>query len=393
MMSISPRSCLKTLLIFMVLALPGAAQMGDHLKEEFHNAEAYGIQIVDRVSGLRAALHDEAVRVICFQAFGETLDDEAHAELLEWVRAGRSVWFYDARLAPRFGMSPTTVPPEEFRNKPESGVLGGKKRAGLATTAMSLGAHAVQTGVGQVTIFLPEMYLPDSKAPVYGGVELKGDTVPLLQYDLDSPALVACRREGKGFIVFKALLWNEPLSGDRFQMNLLEYSAGFQVPGPAGVGKIGHPPGPQAEYVEGEPAEPLLPDSQRSALTNDPVQSGPSAAVQDPKSHGNGVTASVGKNGVQKGSWVLELQDGTTIAGEYEANMVEFETGSSSLKLGLDKVKCLIIGDSITLDKITTSSGKQQSGLLLTTPIRFRTSRGVEEFEKEDIIKLSRSEE
>ena len=268
---------------FLALGVPVMAQMGSHLKEEFHDAEAYGIRIIDGVSALRSALHDEEVRVLCFQSFSETLDEESHAELLKWVREGRSVWFYDARLAPAFGMKDTYFSGEDFRTKPEEGVLGGKKRSGLATVGMSLGSHAVQTGVGQVTIFLPEIELEDEEELVYGGVEIEGDTVALLQSSLDSPALIACRREGKGFIVFKALLWNEPLSGDRFQMNLLEYSAGFQVPGPAGVGKVGDPPGPEAEYWEGEPAvplqassgQPLLPPNKVEGNTPDPGDKGP----------------------------------------------------------------------------------------------------------------------
>jgi len=306
-------------------------------------------------------------------------------------------------------MRPVILDCEEFRTKPESGVLGGKKRGGTATVGISLGSHAVQTGVGQVTLFLPQVFLPDVEEPVYGGIEVAGDTEALLQYGLDSPALVACRREGRGFIVFKSLLWNEPLSGDRFQMNLLEYSAGFQVPGPAGAGKIGNPPGPDAEYIEGSPAEPLLPATERLVMSasktgrevseTDPVLDDPSQTrdlSRAPEEGAGTVHAVRGKpsdTSLEKGSWVLELQDGSTVRGEFETKLVEFETGSSSLKLELDKVQSLVFGDSITLDKITTSTGKQQSGLLLSTPIRFRTSRGVEEFEKEDIIKLSRSEE
>ena len=267
--------------------------------------------------------------------------------------------------------------------------MGGKKRSGLATVGMSLGSHAVQTGVGQVTVFLPEIAGEDDQK-MYGGIEVEGDTHALLQHSLGSPALIACRREGRGFIVFKALLWNEPLSGDRFQMNLLEYSAGFQVPGPAGVGKVGQPPGPEAEFVEGEPAVPL------QASTGQPVAP---AVKPEVDSNGGEVSTQESETGAgekdveqAQGGWLLELQDGTKVSGELEGELIEFETGSSSLKLTPDKVKSLVFGDSIRLDRIVTVTGKEQSGLLLSTPIRFRTERGVEEFEKEDLIKLSRSE-
>lgn len=370
-----------SLILTFLLSLPLQAQMSSHLKEEFHDAEAYGVQIVEGVSSLRAALGKEDTRVLSFQSYDESVGEESVAELLEWVRAGNTVWFYDARLAPRFGMRPTYLTGEEFRNKPEDGVLGGKKRQGLATVAVSFGTHAVQTGVGQVTIFMPEIFFPETDEPSFGAIEVAGDTVPLLQFALDSPALVACRREGKGFIVFKSLLWNEPLSGDRFQGNLLEYSAGFQVPGPAGVGKVGHPPGPEAEFIVGEPAEVLtaqaVDGSHQEAVTDT------STAPATPP-----IAATTGS-----GKWTLEMQDGTRVIGEFEAKTVEFETGTTSLKLVPDEIKSLEFGSSVKLDRIITQKGMEKSGLLITAPIRFRTDRGVEQFEKEDLVKLFRSEE
>lgn len=376
--------------IFLLLAVPCLSQMGDHLREEFHNAEEYGIHIIDSVSSLRATIHDENVRVLCFQSYGEELGEEVQAEILDWVRAGHSLWFYDARLAPLFGMKPVVFSGEEFRSKPEEGVLGGKKRKGVATVGMSLGTHAVQTGVGQVTLFLPEIPQEETETSVFGGIEVEGDTVALLQYELDSPALLACRREGRGFIVFKTLLWNEPLSGDRFQMNLLEYSAGFQVPGPAGVGKVGNPPGPEAEFVTGEPAvalsEATAAEFPKVVRDSQPENGVKSAAAKNPATTKTNSSSATG-------AWTLELHDGTMVVGEFEEKIVEFETGSSSLKLAPEDVKLLEFGSSVKLDKIVTANGKEQSGLLLSTPIRIRTERGVEEFEKEDLVKLFRSEE
>jgi hypothetical protein len=373
-----------TILALLALVAPAAAQMGSHLKEEFHDKEAYGIYMVDGVSGLRSALLKEDARVICFQSFNEELDDERRQELLDWVREGHTVWFYDARLAPKFGMKSVLFPSEAFRSKPEEGVLGGKKRKGLATTVVSLGAHAIQTGVGQVTVFLPRLESEDDEddaEPLFGGVEVAGDTKALLQFTLDSPALVACRREGRGFIVFKSLLWNEPLSGDRFQMNLLEYSAGYEVPGPAGVGKVGNPPGPEAEYIQGDPAEPLDAPNAPIVLT-----------APDTKSETVAATQNNGEETKGKGAWLLELKDGKTLSGDLDVELVEFETGSSSLKLKPQDIESIVFGSAVRLDKMMTGSGQEKSGLLLTAPIRFRTEDGVEEFDKDDIVKLSRAQ-
>ncbi len=365
----------KLLCWMLLLMAPVAAQMGSHLKEQFQDAEKHGIRIIGRVSEIRGAIHDPAVKMLCLQSFGDPLPAETQAELLDWVRSGRTVWFYDARLAPQFGMKPFFLDAEQFKSKPEDGVLGNGKYAGLATVAVSYGSHAVQTGVGQVTVFLPEMAGETSKSPkLYGAVEVAGDTKPLLQFALDSPALMALRRDGRGLIVYKALLWNEPLSGDRFQANLLDYSAGFQVPGPAGEGKVGLPPGPEAEYIEGTPAVELA----TSGVV--PAASNPSVVSSVPPSQ------SKGSHGFS-----LRLKDGTAVQGDLQGDVLQFETGTGSLKLKPSEIDRIEFGSSIKLDKVTTSAGKTQSGLLMSTPLKFRTDRGVEEFEKEDLESLQRS--
>lgn len=369
-------------LMSLVLGTTATAQIGSHMKEEFQDPEKHGIRIVERVSEVRGVIHDASTRILCLQAFGEDMPAETQAEILQWVRAGHTVWFYDTRLAPAFGMLPYMLSEEQFRHKAEKGVLGGSKRHGLATVGVSYGSHAVQTGVGQVTVFLPEVVNGD-ESKSYGAVEVAGDTVALLQFALDSPALMALRREGRGLIVFKDLLWNEPLSGDRFQLNLLDFSAGFQVPGPAGQGRVGSPPGPEAEYVEGSPASPL---EAGSAVDIAPaVVTSNASSSSHPK---NGSSAPV------SGTWSLELKDGTVLTGDLDAGaVIEFETSTTSLKLKAEEISRLEIGSSVKLDKVVTVKGKSQSGLLLTSPLKFRTERGVEQFDKEDLLLLQRSAE
>lgn len=379
-------------LTLLLLAGTALGQLNSHIREEFHDAQAYGVKLVEQKSSLRAALHDEKVRIIAFQSFGETLEEETVESLMEWVRAGGTVWFYDARLAHHFGMEAVYLTGEEFRNKDEEGVLGGRKRQGIATVALSIGSHPVQTSVGQVTVFLPE--LKDGKSdPVYGAVKKTGDTVGLLQFELDSPALTACRREGHGFIVFKSLLWDEPLSGERFQSNLLEFSAGYGVPGPAGVGLVGTPPGPTSEYVETEPRDALTPveteDTNRDDPETETSDSDPSELAERAPSDEGSASEPVAS---ELGPWSLELKDGTIVSGEWVCDVVEFETGSRSLKLKTDQIKRIEFGSVSRLDRIVTERGEESSGLLLTSPIRLRTERGVEKFEKEDLNTLSRSE-
>lgn len=177
-------------------------------------------------------------------------------------------------------------------------------------------------------------------------------------------------------------------------MNLLEFSAGYEVPGPAGVGKVGEPPGPDAEYVEGEPAVSLDDVHARPRLVSRPAEKngpGPNDVVATRK-NGEKPEPPVENATLQAaGDWMLELQDGTTLSGQYEAEVIEFETGTSSLKLKPEQVESMTFGFTMSLDKLVTQAGKQKSGLLLSTPVKFRTARGVEEFEKEDLVRLFRA--
>lgn len=279
-------------------------------------------------------------------------------------------------------MQPYYLLPEQFRNKPEKGVLGGKKRPGVATVAVSYGFHPVQTSVGQVTVFLPELKAPETGKASYGSVEVEGDTIPLLQFALDSPALVALRREGRGLIVYKTLLWNEPLSGDRFQLNLLEFSAGFQVPGPAGQGRVGHPPGPEAEYIVGEPAVPL---GEHRVPTGSPnLENQGQGTLSEPSDTARKESA----------AWALELRSGEVIYGEWRQERVDFETGTGSLKLSLEDVQSVEFGNTIRLDELTTVRGKTSKGLLLSTPIVFRSGKDSEDkFDKENVVRIERLSE
>ncbi len=61
-----------TFLLVLLLGTSALGQMSSHLREEFSDPEAYGIRVVESVSGLRNALADKNTRVLSFQVFGET---------------------------------------------------------------------------------------------------------------------------------------------------------------------------------------------------------------------------------------------------------------------------------------------------------------------------------
>lgn len=213
----------------------------------YHPYEELGVQVMTRGNAynVKDTLDDPTVRIFILQIPFEQFDLSCCPAIVDWVRQGHSFWFYDSRYAPYFGMKAYALSGKQFKGRNESGELGNYKYNGRAAGVLTMSKQDVMTGVGQCTVFLP--LVGDDN---YSAVALGGDTLPLLQFASDSPALAAMRREGKGLIVFKPLLWPESLSGKRFQYNLLEFSAGFGVPGVGGEGRLGELIGPKAEYVK-----------------------------------------------------------------------------------------------------------------------------------------------
>lgn len=213
----------------------------------YHPYDELGIQVMTRGNAynVKDVLADPTVRIFILQIPFEQFDLTCCPAIVDWVRQGHSFWFYDSRYAPYFGMKAYALSGKQFKGRNEVGELGNYKYNGRAAGVLAMSKQDVMTGVGQCTVFLPLI-----GEDTYSAVALGGDTLPLLQFASDSPALAAMRREGKGLIVFKPLLWPESLSGKRFQYNLLDFSAGFGVPGVGGEGRLGEFIGSEANYVK-----------------------------------------------------------------------------------------------------------------------------------------------
>lgn len=253
------------LIAFAVLIAAGSsarADISNSLKNEFHPYSELGVRIVTdgSMKEITKVTKDPEARILIFQASYGTFDEAAANVAMQWVREGHALWFYDSRYAPYFGMKPYVLKSEMFKGRLEQGVLGNEKRNGMACAVMATTDHPVLNGVGQATVFLPAV-----DEDVFSAVEVAGDTVPLLQFASSSPALAAVRRDGRGAVIFKPLLWVKSLSGERFQLNLLEYSAGYGVPGWGGEGRTAADIGPNAEWEEGNPAAYVSPSEESSA--------------------------------------------------------------------------------------------------------------------------------
>lgn len=366
----------------LALGLPAGAEMAEALRREFHPMEELGVAIVTD-SSLREAdrlLKDPALKVLVLQVRPENLEESQAARLLDWVRAGHTLWFYDARMAGLFGMRPYMLRSEQFRGRPEEGVLGDHKYQGLATTTMALGSHEVLAGVGQCTIFLPEL-----EKDSYGAVAVEGDTVALLQFAHDSPALAALRRDGRGLIVFKPVLWTKPLSGERFQGNLLEYSAGFGVPGPGGSDRIGNPPGPQAAYVEGSPAVPPAGSGSRVlASPMPPVLASPAPSP----------SPVVAPSPSPSPRSAVRFPDRVEVVGEgvFQGRVLtpsfRFETSGESLRVLRDEIALLVVRSPSQLDRIELRDGRALSGFLMDGEVQVELPDGVRTLGKRQFVRI-----
>lgn len=353
----------------LVLSGISQAQMHESLKSEFHKQEELGVVALgaDDKGRLPALMADPKVKVIALQILQEDFDASQVPALIKWVQDGHSLWFYDARLGSHFGFAPILMKKNQFTNKDESGTLGGRKLDGVGTTAMAMGGHAVTTGVGQVSAFLPKL-----GEDQYGAVNVTADTVPLLRFTLSSPAVSALRRDGRGLIAFKPLVWEEALSSDRFQGNLLEYSGGFPVPGPAGQGKVGKPPGPDAEFVRGNPAV-----ATPAAVQSPPQQTtgpGPENVVARPINEGNQDEVDVVGEGVLLGQVVTEK--------------LTFETGVSSLKLTRAEVESIELSKAGQLDVVHWRDGRESKGFLMDKSIEFDVNGDTRKVEKRLLRRL-----
>ncbi|HXE72075.1 MAG TPA: hypothetical protein VNO81_05400 [Candidatus Nitrosotenuis sp.] len=416
------------LAVLAAAALPVRADLSESLKSQYHRPEELGIQIVtdDNLGQLKSILENPATRLLVLQAGPDRLTEEQAAGILDWVRAGHSVWFYDSRLAHWFGMKEYPLRGEQFRWQPETGDLGNRSTRGAAAVVLACGNHPVVTGVGQCTVFLPLV-----GEDLYSALEVAGDTVPLLQFAPDSPALAALRREGRGLVVFKPLLWPKAFSGERFQLNILEYSAGYPVPGPAGDGTVGHPPGPAAAYVVGSPAVPPagsaarvqatpLPASEQAsplpvgAPSPGPTASAPGPGKNTPNIGSPGPKASAAPSPAATSLASTPPAPATTSApaspptadspGAYpdlvrlasEGSLrcrvllgnLRFETTSRSLTLDRQTVASIQIGQSLDLDRVQTRQGEKLSGFLIFDELVLEAQGGRRVVSKKDIVSI-----
>ncbi|MGM9998014.1 MAG: hypothetical protein ACI38Q_01235 [Candidatus Bruticola sp.] len=434
--------------ILMLLSICLAAPLSSRADSEsttsldYHPYGELGIKVMTRgnAHNVAALLADPSVRIFILQVPFDQFDLTCCPDIVKWVRQGHSLWFYDSRYAPYFGMKAYALSGKQFKGRDESGDLGEQKYAGRAAGVLTMSKQDVMSGVGQCTVFLPLV-----GNDTYSAVALGGDTLPLLQFASDSPALAAMRRDGKGLIVFKPLLWPESLSGKRFQYNLLEYSAGFGVPGVGGEGRIGELIGPEADYIETDfKAEAMLPQQNNSAepssegyvyaksFKNNQVSP---EAIEAAQAQQRAQSLQEQPTMSEEGRWsdkfatesrlgnevntkleskilpeevqpksapsenvpnleaaegrdfdIVVLRNGDTFIGRCHNREIMLETTAESVKSAPAEFKSILFStDSWSLDKCEMGDGRRLSGYMLTNEFYFSNENGDRTFKKESI--------
>ncbi|MCD6309298.1 MAG: hypothetical protein J7M18_01210, partial [Candidatus Eremiobacteraeota bacterium] len=96
--------------------------------------------------------------------------------LLDYLEDGGTVWFYDSRLGPIFGMKNSPLNGRDIRYNQYKGRYGDNSRCpGAATYLQAYGNHPVLKGVNLVLAFLLEVGKDQ-----FSGVEVTGDVTPIL---------------------------------------------------------------------------------------------------------------------------------------------------------------------------------------------------------------------
>ena len=343
------------LLAATLLLATGVAQaLPDSIKKQLHKFEEYRILVVEggkpSETVKKLVARPEDYKIVVWQSMPEHTREDDIKKVLDWVDQGGILWFQDSRLAGMMGMQADPVPKADLRKyKPHKGTYGGvKKTRGVATLAMAppTRPHGVLAGIDAVQVFLLEV-APDC----FSAVRQTPETIPLLKLEvLSSDPLstkcVACLLpRGKGYVIFKPLLWTEQLNGDRFQYNLLEWSAGFPVPDAGAMSGV------------------VLPSTTR---TTAPVPQLDEVATQD--------------QGIIKG---------TILTPDFK--FTSYETGLATMKVPFTEVTDIVMREDGARDAVTGRDGKKRFGTVqLVDTLQIRDTKGVvQKLQKTNISRIT----
>lgn len=319
----------KALAVFLLTAfflIPGgnaSAEIPEYIKDQLHRDIRYMViteRNTDWIKNLKPG--SKPVHFVVVQTKPDVLKDAEYKAIMDWAEAGGVVWFYDSRLAEHFGMKNSPYDRDKIKGENHKGDYGSGKVDGMNIVASSLpfADHEVVTGVRNIQVFLIEIEKDKFSA-------VASDTpgvIPLFAPNIEKKCVVAMKKVGKGWVVFKPLLWPEVLGGERFQVNLKEFSAGYPVPKSE---KAVIPP----EAYTGKPVKLTRYDS-------------------------------------------LILTDGNQYLGMVMDKKFIFMGGEGKMEKPVDKIESIIIQP--TGDTVKLRDGSEYTGTLMTLTVELKTTAG-----------------
>lgn len=214
---------------FLILCGNAYAEIPEYIKDQLHRDIKYTViteRNLDWIKNLKPG--SKPVHFVVVQVKPDQFKEKDSKAIMDWVNSGGVVWFYDSRLAEHFGMKNAPYDRSKIQGENHKGDYGNGKVDGMNIVASSLpfADHEVVTGVKNIQVFLIEIEKDKFSA-------VASDTpgvIPLFAPNIEKKCVVAMKKVGDGWVVFKPLLWPEVMGGERFQVNLKEFSAGYPVP-------------------------------------------------------------------------------------------------------------------------------------------------------------------
>jgi hypothetical protein len=330
---------LLTLLILICSSTSRAMkiELPEYIRNQIHGDIRYTI-ITERNIGMLDVLLENAKsrHFVVIQTKEDTLTQEHADKILAWVEAGGVMWFYDSRQAHFFGMKNSPLKESEIKGQTHTGGFGTGAVPGFNVIAHTypFAEHPVATGVQSIQVFLMKV-----GEGLYSAVEDSGNgIIPIFGVNLEPSTVVALRQHGEGWVVFKPLLWPDVLGGERFQVNLKEFSAGYPVP-------MGEKPVISSAVFKGKPRQLARYDS-------------------------------------------VYLLDGQQVIGMIEEKTLQFMGGDGVYKTSVNEVESVQFNPVI--HTLNLKDGRQFQGQLINRTMKFRSPTGkVIEISRENIVGIT----
>ncbi|MCE1248043.1 MAG: hypothetical protein LWY06_15485 [Firmicutes bacterium] len=219
---------LAAVFIYLLSGIAGA-ELPAYIEEQLHKNIKYEVvteRNLDFIAKLKPGT--KPVNFVVIQAKPESFKDSHAKAVMDWVHSGGTVWFYDSRLAEHFGMENSPYSVDKIKGQPYNGGYGSGKVEGVnvVASAVPFTDCEIANGLQSIQVFLMEV----GKDKFSGVSSTTKGVMPVFVVNLEQKAVVAVKKHGKGWVIFKPLLWPEVLGGERFQANLKEFSAGYSVP-------------------------------------------------------------------------------------------------------------------------------------------------------------------